>query len=94
MDKRYAAISLREQIALRQQAIDAVLAHPEWSLADALRHIRVTLRLTTVEMAKLSGVSFRTLQDVEQGRSSGTIKTVNKLLAVLGLRLGVVRIVE
>lgn len=94
MDKRYAAISLREQIALRQQAIDDVLAHPEWSLADALRHIRVTLRLTTIEMAKLSGVSFRTLQDVEQGRSSGTIKTVNKLFAVLGLKLGVVRAAE
>ena len=92
MDKRYAAISLREQIALRQQAIDEVLAHPEWSLAEALRHIRSTLRLTTIEMARLSGVSFRTLQDIEQGRSSGTIKTVNKLLAVLGLRLGVIRV--
>ena len=93
MDKRYAGISLREQIALRQQAIDEVLAHPEWSLAEALRHIRSTLRLTTVETARLSGVSFRTLQDIEQGRSSATIKTVNKLLAVLGLRLGVIRVV-
>ena len=93
MDKRYTAISLREQIALRQQAIDEVLAHPEWSLAEALRHVRSTLRLTTIEMAKLSGVSFRTLQDIEQGRSTGTIKTMNSLLAVLGLRLGVVRAV-
>jgi DNA-binding XRE family transcriptional regulator len=90
MDKRYNAISLREQIALRQRAIDEVLTHPEWGLTESLRHIRTTLRLTAAELAKLSGVSFRTLQDIEQGRSTGTVQTMNKLFSVLGLRLGVV----
>ena len=92
MDKRYSVITLREQIALRQKAIDEVLAHPEWSLADSLRHLKSTLRLTTAELAKLSGVSFRTLQDIEQGRSTGTVQTMNKLFGVLGLRLGVVQV--
>lgn len=92
MDKRYAAISLREQIALRQRAIDEVLAHPEWTLTESLRHIKTTLRLTTAELAKLSKVSFRTIQDIEQGRSTGTVQTMDKLLGVLGLRLGVVRV--
>jgi DNA-binding XRE family transcriptional regulator len=89
MDKRYSAISLREQVALRQKAIDGVLAHPEWSLNESLRHVKSTLRLTTAELAKLAGVSYRTLQDIEQGRSTGTVQTMNKLFSVLGLRLGV-----
>ena len=51
MDKRYNALPLAEQLALRQQAIDDVLAHPEWTLAQAVRHLKKTMRLTTAEVA-------------------------------------------
>lgn len=91
MDKRYNALPLPEQLALRQRAIDDVLAHPEWSLAQALRHLKKTMRLTTAEMAKLSGVAYRTLQDIEQERSEGTVQTMNRVFGMLGLKLGVVR---
>lgn len=91
MDKRYNTLPLPEQLALRQRAIDDVLAHPEWSLAQALRHLKKTMRLTTAEMAKLSGVAYRTLQDIEQERSEGTVQTMNRVLGMLGLKLGVVR---
>lgn len=90
MDRRYKPLSLAEQVALRQQVIDEVLAHSHWELIDTIRYIKTTLRLTSQEMAKLAGVSYRTLQDIEQGRSSGTVQTMNKLLGILGLRLGVV----
>ncbi len=93
MDKRYKSISASEQLDLRREAIEAVLAHPEWSLPQAIRHMRRTIRLTTAEMAKLSGVSHRTLQDIEQERSEGSGQTMNRILGVLGLRLGVCRIV-
>jgi hypothetical protein len=33
MDKRFNPISLQEQVQLRKQAVDGVLAHPEWDLA-------------------------------------------------------------
>ena len=89
MDKRYNPLSLQEQMVLRRKAVEDVLAHPEWDLRRAVRHIRETLRLTTREMAQLAGVSFRTLQDLEQGRSTGTVQTLERLLGVLGLRLGV-----
>ena len=36
-------------------------------------------------------ISYRALQDIEQGRSQGTVQTMNRILGVLGLRLGVVR---
>lgn len=90
MDKRYSTISLSEQLALRRQAIDDVLAHPEWSLPQAVRHLKKTMRLTTAEMAKISGVAYRTLQDIEQGRSEGSVQTMNRILGMLGLKLGVV----
>ena len=91
MDKRFKSLTLAEQLDLRRQAIEDVLANPQWPLAQAVRHIKKTLRLTSAEMAKLSGVAYRTLQDIEQNRSSGTVQTMEKLFGILGLKLGVVR---
>lgn len=91
MDKRYNTIPPSEQLELRRQAIEDVLAHPEWTLPQAIKHLKQTMRLTTAEMAKLSGVAHRTLQDIEQGRSEGSVQTMNRVLGMLGLKLGVVR---
>ena len=84
MDKRYKSISASEQLDLRREAIEAVLTHPEWSLPQAIRHMRRTMRLTTAEMAELSGVSHRTLQDIEQERSEGSVQTMTGYLACWG----------
>ena len=91
MDKRYNPVSLSQQLVLRRQVVDDLLAHPEWPLQEGIRHLKKTLRLTTTELAKLAGISYRTLQDIEQGRSQGTVQTMNHILGVLGLRLGIVR---
>jgi DNA-binding XRE family transcriptional regulator len=92
MDKRYTALTLQQQMDLRRQAVDDVLSHPDWSLPQAIRHLKKTMRLTTTELAKLSGVAFRTLQDIEQERSEGSVQTMSRIFAVLGLKLGVVRV--
>jgi DNA-binding XRE family transcriptional regulator len=92
MDKRYNALPLSEQLQLRKQAVDEVLAHPEWSLPEAIRHLKKTMRLTTAEMAKLSGVAYRTMQDIEQERSEGSVQTMNRIFGMLGLKLSVARI--
>lgn len=91
MDKRFTPLSTSQQQQLRRQAVEEVLAHPEWSLRDAVRHLKKTLRLTSAELARMAGLSTRTLQDIEQGRSDGTVQTMNRILAVLDLKLGVVR---
>ena len=91
MDKRYNPISLPEQIKLRRTVVETVLAHPEWSLRESVVFIKRTLRLSSPEMAKLAGVGTKTLQDIEQGRSEGTVQTMNKILGILGLCVGVVR---
>lgn len=90
MDKRYKPLTLSQQMQLRQQAVEDLLAHPDWSLQESVCHLKKMLRLTTAELAKLSGVSYRTVQDIELGRSPGTVLTMNAILGVLGLRLGVV----
>lgn len=91
MDKRYNPLTPGQQMHARKQAVEDVLAHPEWTLPEAINHIKTTLRLTASELAKLAGISHRTLQDIEQGRSPGSVQTMNRILGVLGLRLGVVR---
>lgn len=90
MDKRYKVLSLPEQLALRRQAVEDVLAHPEWSLRQSVQHIKKTLRLTSTEFATLAGVSKKTMDGILQGSSEGTVQTLNRILGVLGLRLGVV----
>jgi len=92
MDKRFNPLSIAEQLELRQKAIEDVLSHPQWSLPQAVRHLRTTMRLTVAEMAKLTGVAQRTLQDIEQERSEGSVQTMNRILGVVGLKLGVARI--
>lgn len=94
MDKRFKTLPLAEQLALRKQAVEDVLAHPEWSLAQAIRHLKKTMRLTTAEMAKLSGVAYRTMQDIEQERSEGSVQTMNRIFGMLGLKLSVSRMVR
>jgi DNA-binding XRE family transcriptional regulator len=91
MDKRFKTVSIPQQLLMRKQAIDDILAHPEWDLRQTVRHLKTILRLTSAELAKLAGMSCRALQDIEQGRSQGTVKTLNSILGVLGLRLGAVR---
>lgn len=92
MDKRFNTLTLAQQLDLRQQAIDDVLAHPEWSLPQAVRHLKKTMRITTAEMAKLSGVAYRTMQDIEQERSDGSVQTMSRIFGMLGLKLSVARI--
>lgn len=89
MDKRFKPMALPEQLRLRQQVMDELLAHPEWSLQEAVCYLKKGLHLTTVDLAKLSGVSFRTVQNIERGTSAGTVQTMNHILGVLGLRLAV-----
>ncbi|HRH72079.1 helix-turn-helix domain-containing protein [Zoogloea sp.] len=93
MDKRYKSISASEQLDLRREPVESVLAHPEWSLPQAIRPMKRTMRLTAAEMAKLSDVSHRTLQDIEQERSERSVQTMNRIFGVRGLRLGVCRII-
>ncbi len=91
MDKRFKPLTLHQQIILRQQVIEDLLSHPEWSLQESVIHLKRTLRITTLELAKLAKVSPRTVQEIELGRSTGTVQTMDRIFGIVGLRLGVVQ---
>lgn len=91
MDKRHETLTLPQQLELRKKAVSDVLANPQWSLPQAVRHLKKTMHLTTTELAKLAGISFRTMQDIEREKSEGTVQTMNRVFGALGLKLGVVR---
>ena len=90
MDKRYNAVSIQEQIQMREKAYADVLANPQWPLRESVLHIKKVMRLTTTDIAKLSKLGYRTVQDIESGASLGTVKTMNQIFGIIGLRLGVV----
>jgi predicted transcriptional regulator len=92
MDKRYKPLPLAQQVAQRRIAIEEALANPQWSLAEVVRHIRTSLRLTVPELARVAKVSPKTILNLEAGRTPGTVQTFNQILAAVGLQLGVQRI--
>ena len=53
MDKRFTPLSPAEQLMARKQAIEDVLAHPEWTLQQSVLHLKRSMRLTSAEMAKM-----------------------------------------
>jgi hypothetical protein len=81
MDKRYETLTLPQQLELRKKAINDVLANPQWSLAQAVRPEEDDA-FTTAELAKLAGISFRTLQDIE-ARKARNGPTMNWVFGVL-----------
>lgn len=58
-------------------------------IGSALRAARRRLGLTQQEVADLSGLSDRTVRDLEKGSSSPSLGAVIAVATVLGLRLEV-----
>jgi transcriptional regulator with XRE-family HTH domain len=52
-----------------------------------LKRLRITFRLTQVELAHESGVSLPTIQKIESGQGNPTLEVLEKILSALGLRV-------
>ena len=89
MDKRYNPLPSFEEIEMRRALLDEIHEQPGMSLMAALRTLRTRTRLTVKEYSKMTGVAARTIQNIEAGRVSPTIKTAEKLLRPFGLTMGV-----
>ena len=94
MDRRRKPLSPHEQLLLRQAMVDMVAQHPEWDVPKMLKEIRKTLHLTTHDMARVGRISEPALRNLEAGRSSPTLSTVEALLRPLGLKLAVIQVVR
>ena len=56
-------------------------------IGDYIKNRRNTLRLQQKDLAELSGVSLRTIIQIENGTGNPSIDTLNKLTKVLGVEI-------
>jgi transcriptional regulator with XRE-family HTH domain len=56
-------------------------------LIAALKTRRQLLAVTQEHLAELSGVSLRTVKEIERGKGNPTFATLSKIAEVLGLEL-------
>jgi XRE family transcriptional regulator, regulator of sulfur utilization len=89
MDKRRKSLAPHEQLKLREAMVALVTEHPQWDVSKMLKEIRKSLHLTIHDMARVGRISVPALRNLEAGRSSPTLSTVDSLLRPLGLKLTV-----
>lgn len=56
-------------------------------ISETIKTRRLKLNLTQVDLAEMSGVSLATVKDIERGKGNPSIRTVERILDVLGLEL-------
>jgi len=61
------------------------------NLPATVRRMRKITGLTQTEYAKLVGIAPRVLMDLERGVGNPTLRSLEKLAAPFGLRVGLVR---
>jgi len=57
------------------------------SIIETLKKRRFRLQVTQETLALLTGVSLRTIKQLEAGKGNPTLETIQKLAHVLGLEL-------
>jgi y4mF family transcriptional regulator len=58
------------------------------TLGEFIRSERRSSGLTQVELARKAGVGLRLIRDIEQGKATLRMDTVDRVLAMFGKRLG------
>ncbi|MCD8287805.1 MAG: helix-turn-helix transcriptional regulator [Porphyromonadaceae bacterium] len=59
-------------------------------IAEYVKSMRKMYRLTQVDLAWRSGVGLRFVRELEQGKTTVRLDTVNKVLNLFGSQVGVV----
>ena len=57
------------------------------NIVETLKKRRIRLQVTQETLALLTGVSLRTIKQLEAGKGNPTLETIQKLAHVLGLEL-------
>lgn len=89
MDRRYKPMTALEETLARQALYERFADQAHLPVAETLRLIRQTLRLTRADLARLSGLSVRYISDLENGTGNPTLSTLDKVLHPFGLTVRV-----
>jgi hypothetical protein len=89
MQRVHRNLSRDEVEALRKELLSLV-PRASMDIAPLLRTMRLITRKSQIEYAKLCEVAPRVLADIEAGKGSPTVETLEKLLRPFGYRVGIV----
>jgi predicted transcriptional regulator len=82
-------LSKAEVEALREQ-LAALVPQAQGDIGALIKTMRLAVRRSQLEYAKLCKVAPRVLADVEAGKRNVRVETLEKLLRPFGYRIGVV----
>ncbi|MBM95427.1 MAG: transcriptional regulator [Oceanospirillaceae bacterium] len=72
------------------EEVEQQLNKGDIEFGEAIKTLRKDITgLRQQEFAKLCGVSLRTLAQIESGKGNPTIKTLNQLLRLFGMKVGI-----
>lgn len=89
MQRVHRNLSRQEVEALRTQ-LTSLVPESRADIPNLLRNMRLIVRMSQPEYAKLCGVAPRVLADIEAGRGNPRVDTLTKLLKPFGYSIGVV----
>lgn len=74
----------------RLETLHAGLARGETGIGEAVRTMRHISGLTQPQFARHRGISVQALRQVESGHGNPTVKTLDAIAKIFGLRVGFV----
>lgn len=57
-------------------------------ISEIIKKRRSVLRITQQDLAELSGVSLRTIKDIESGKANPSLNMLSKIADILGMQVG------
>jgi XRE family transcriptional regulator, regulator of sulfur utilization len=89
MQRVHRKLSRDDVEVLRRQLAESV-PQARVDVPQLLRTMRLIAKKSQAEYAQLCGVAHRVLANIESGKGSPTVETLEKLLKPFGYRVGVV----
>lgn len=89
MDRRLKNRTHEDDMALRDELLKGVRDNTI-SIAEAVRLMQRASRLTQPEFAEHRGVSTATLRQIIAGEGNPTVDTINRIVSIFGLEVGLV----
>lgn len=80
----------REEVESLRKELVSLVPRASADIPQLMRTMRLITRKSQIEYAKLCEVAPRVLADIEAGKGSPTVETLEKLLRPFGYRVGIV----
>lgn len=80
----------RDEVESLRKELASLVPQASADIPQLMRTMRLITRKSQIEYAKLCGVAPRVLADIEAGKGSPTLETLQKLLRPFGYSVGIV----